>query len=95
VVFFGSPNAGQTIIGFDTPVVGFGFKKVADGTAHGGAVVNDEDSGNARAGHKRRLLLSSVRHNTDLRIFFILKRFSKWPFQLKINRQMFRKIGEE
>jgi hypothetical protein len=69
VVLFGSPNAGQTIIGFDTPVVGFGFEKVADGTAHGGAVVNDEDSGNARPGHKRRLLLSCVRHNTDLRIF--------------------------
>jgi len=41
VVFFGSPNAGQTIIGFVTPVVGFGFKKVANRTAHGGAVVND------------------------------------------------------
>jgi hypothetical protein len=41
VVFFGSSNAGQTIIGFVTPVVGFGFKKVANRTAHGGAVVND------------------------------------------------------
>jgi hypothetical protein len=41
VVFFGSPNAGQTIIGFVTSVVGFGFKKAADRTAHGGAVVND------------------------------------------------------
>jgi hypothetical protein len=41
LIFFGSPNAGQTIIGFVTAIVGFGFKKVADGTAHGGAVVND------------------------------------------------------
>jgi hypothetical protein len=40
VVFFGSPNAGQAIIGFVTPVVSFGFKKVADRTAHGGVVVN-------------------------------------------------------
>jgi len=44
VVFFRRSNAGQTIVGFVTAVGGPSFKKLSDGAAHGGIVVNDKDS---------------------------------------------------
>src|SRR5215467_8328203 len=51
MVFFCCLNGGEAVVGFIAAVRGSGFKKASDGTAHGGTIVNDKDSGPAFGGH--------------------------------------------
>jgi hypothetical protein len=44
MVFLCSLNGSNAIVSFITTVRSSSFKKVSDGTAHGGTVVNDKDS---------------------------------------------------
>jgi len=50
MVCFRALNGREAISGFIAPVRGSGFKKVSDGAAHGGTVINDKDSGFAIGG---------------------------------------------
>jgi hypothetical protein len=51
MVFLCLLNGSYAIASFITAVRSSSFKKVSDGTAHGGTVVNDKDSGRARGVH--------------------------------------------
>jgi len=52
MALFRDANRGPAIGSQINPVWGSGIEKVLDGTAHGGVVVNDKDSGLASESHR-------------------------------------------